>query len=152
MDPSADTASAEICALLRRAAPAGWASVTLRVWANVMSYEIAVSARDANGRPGGAADQPQVTDALIELRDAMYDSERGAWLSATFVVHRDDAPEISFNYDDDPGWSPDLHPVMYLRDLETYPRAEQHIPHWLRERAALGRELEREHEAGNAGQ
>ncbi|MEV6095092.1 hypothetical protein [Nocardia sp. NPDC051981] len=124
-----------------------WARLTLQVWANVMSYEVAVSAQDANGRSAGEVSQPAVTDLLVRLRNEMYEPDRGAWLSARFVLNRGEEPDISFNYDDDPQWSPDLHPLMYARDLEVYPRAEQHVPQWLQDRVAFGLELERQHEA-----
>lgn len=124
----------------------------MTVWANVLSYEIALFAQDSNGRSAGAVHIPELSDELRALRDEMYEPERGTWLSALFVLNRGSEPEVSFNYDDDPQWSPALHPMMFVCDLEAYPRADEHIPQWLRAVLNHGLELQREHEAGLSGQ
>ena len=133
MDHKPDTRTADILAALRSGAPVGWARVKLDVWANVMAYEIAASAQDGNGRFAGEVRLPEITGQLVELRDEMYEPERGAWLSARFVLNREGEPEVSFNYDDDPQWTPQLHPAAFARDLEAYPRPEERVPQWMRE-------------------
>ncbi|MFE3222518.1 hypothetical protein [Nocardia sp. NPDC059228] len=113
----------------------------------MIAYEVAVSAQGADGRFVGEMRQLGLTDQLQELRDQMYEPDKGAWLSARFVLHRTGDPEISFNYNEDPNWTPALHPVMFVRDLEAYPRADGYIPPWLRELVDRGHELEGQHEA-----
>ncbi|GLZ29449.1 hypothetical protein Lesp02_16390 [Lentzea sp. NBRC 105346] len=122
-----------LLAALRAGAPVGWARVRLDVWANVTAYEIAASAQDSHGRFAGEVRLPEVTRELVALRDEMYEPARGAWLSARFVVNREGEPEVSFNYDDDPQWSPQLQPGQFVRDLEAYPRAEDRVPQWMRD-------------------
>ncbi|SMD17850.1 hypothetical protein [Lentzea albidocapillata] len=152
MDPRTGTRVAEICALLEAGAPAGWNRVTLDVWANVMAYELATSAQDAQGRFAGEVRPAEITDRLQELREQMYEEDRGTWLSARFVLRREAAPEVTFNYDEDPRWSPELHPMMFVRDLEAFPRADEHLRGWLRETVERGLELQRAHEVSLADQ
>lgn len=151
MDPKPRTRIAEICTLLEAGAPVGWNRVTLDVWANVMAYELASSAQDAQGRFAGEVRLAEITDQLQELREEMYEQDRGTWLSARFVLHREAEPEVTFNFDTDPNWSPQLHPMMFVRDLEAFPRTEENIPEWLRATVEQGLELQRAHEAGQAG-
>jgi hypothetical protein len=152
MDPQTDTRIAEICTLLEAGAPVGWNRVTLDVWANVMAYELASSAKDAEGRFAGEVRLAEMTKRLQDLREQMYEEDRGAWLSARFVLHREAEPEVTFNYDENPRWSPELHPMMFVRDLEAFPRADEYVPEWLREMVERGLELRREHEASLADQ
>ncbi|MFD7841560.1 hypothetical protein ACFYTS_23695 [Nocardia sp. NPDC004151] len=113
-----------------------------------MAWEVAVSAQGPDGLSVGEMRQLAITEKLQELRDEMCDADTGAWLSARFIVNRGRQREIIFNYDENPNWLPELHPLMWLRDLEAYPRAEQHVPQWLREMVALGLDLEHRHEPG----
>ncbi|WP_434445428.1 hypothetical protein [Lentzea sp. E54] len=152
MDPKPHTRIAEICTLLEAGAPVGWNRVTLDVWANVLSYELAASAQDAQGRFAGEVRLAEVTDQLQELREEMYEEDRGTWLSARFVLHRGAEPEVTFNFDENPRWSPQLHPMMFVRDLEAFPRAAEHVPDWLRETVERALELQRAHEASLADQ
>ncbi|MCR3754341.1 hypothetical protein [Lentzea californiensis] len=152
MDPRTDTRIAEICTLLEAGAPAGWSRVTLDVWANVLAYELAAAAKTAEGGFAGEVRLADMTERLQELREQMYEEDRGAWLSARFVLHREAEPEVTFNYDEDPRWSPELHPAMFVRDLEAFPRADEHLRGWLRETVERGLELQRAHEASLADQ
>src|SRR5688572_2651730 len=102
MDPRTDTRIAEICTLLKAGAPVGWNRVTLDVWANVLAYELAASAKTAEGRFAGEVRLADMTERLQDLRQEMYEEDRGAWLSARFVLHREAEPEVSFNYDENP--------------------------------------------------
>lgn len=148
MDRIGDTRIADICTVAVSCAPPHWARLVIDVWANVSAYEISLSAQDSNGRSAGEVRQPNLTEALQSLREEMYEPERGAWLSARFVLTRGGAPEVTFNYSEDPGWAGELHPMMFVYELETYPRAEEHIPKWLRDLVEEGLELQRQHEAG----
>ncbi|MFD4635949.1 hypothetical protein ACFWN2_01470 [Lentzea sp. NPDC058436] len=148
MDPRPGTRVADVLSSLEAGAPVGWNRVTLDVWANVLSYELASSAQDAQGRFAGEVRLAELTDQLQELREEMYEEDRGTWFSARFVLRRGGEPEVTFNFDEDPRWSPELHPMMFVRDLEAFPRADEHVPDWLRETVERGLDLQRAHEAG----
>ena len=68
----------------------------------------------------------------------MYSQGSGAWFSATFRVVREKSGEASanasFNYDEEPEWYFSVDPGQYAIDLEDFPRDEENIPDWLRER------------------
>ena len=80
----------------------------------------------------------ETDDLLDELREVMYSRGSGAWFSATFRVAREASGETSanawFNYDEEPEWNFSVDPVQYAIDLEDFPRDEENIPDWLRER------------------
>lgn len=94
------------------------------------------------GRPNGTQESalaPRSTDDLLEeLRELMYRPGAGTWFSATWTLTKDDADrvsaDVSFNYDEEPDWDPPIRPFNYALDLEDFPRDEEHIPGWLRER------------------
>jgi hypothetical protein len=157
MDPWSGTRVAEVAERLRRAlvgvGPAGWARISLDVKATAEVYELAASVLRTDGT--FAAAEPmgrEATSDLQELRELMYRDGRGTWFSARLVVYRDAEPEFSVNFDEDPQWSPELHPTTFVRDLELFPRSEDHIAPWLRARLAEGALLEAdEQQPGGAG-
>ncbi|MEV0678978.1 hypothetical protein AB0I60_20915 [Actinosynnema sp. NPDC050436] len=137
MDPSSDSRAGELVAeaanALASAAPAGWSELALSVTATVSAYDFAVSVVDERGAdPGTVVLSPVVTDAFQELRGVLYEEGRGTWFSARVVLRRGAAPQVSFNYDEDPQWWPPLHPAAFVRDLEVFPRDAEHVPPWLR--------------------
>ncbi|WP_433273690.1 hypothetical protein ACQPZF_19735 [Actinosynnema sp. CS-041913] len=147
-DSRADDLVAEAANALASAAPAGWAELALSVSATVLAYDFAVTVRDERGAdPGQVVLSPVVTDAFQELRGVLYEEDRGTWFSARMVLRPGTRPEVSFNYDEDPRWWPALHPTTFVRDLEVFPRSEEHIPPWLRAILDEGAALEHEHEA-----
>ncbi len=72
---------------------------------------------------------------LHRLRDAMYQPGAGTWFSADLVVDPSGSVETSFDFDHEPEWDR-LLPEQYRNDLERYPRDDDHIPEWLRNRLA----------------
>lgn len=92
----------------------------------------------SDGTSGGAFPPRETSDLLEELRDVMYSQGSGTWFSATFRVVREESGETSanasFNYDEEPEWNFSVDPVQYAIDLEDFPRDEENIPGWLRER------------------
>lgn len=155
MDPRTasrvDELVAEAARALVSAAPAGWSRLALTVSATVLAYDFAVAVEDQRGAdPGPVVLPPVVADAFQELRGVMYEQDRGTWFSARMVLRAGAPPEVSFNFDEDPRWWPPLHPTTFVRDLEAFPRSEEHTPPWLREVVARGSALEREREADRA--
>jgi hypothetical protein len=135
---------AAIATALADGAPAGWARIKLTVSATVLAYDYALELKPAGGRNGSMAVPPPVKSAFRELRERMYEPDRGTWFSATVELRAGAAPEFSFNFDDDPRWWPALHPSAFSRDLERFPRDDAHIPSWLRELLDEGERLEQQ--------
>ena len=92
----------------------------------------------SDGTSGGAFPPLETSDLLDELRGVMYSQGSGTWFSATFRVVREESGETSanasFNYDEEPEWNFSVDPGQYAIDLEDFPRDEENIPDWLRER------------------
>jgi len=152
MDQYSDTrtskARQEVADALTAAAPAGWSEIVLTVSATVLAYDFAATVRLADGRSGDIELPATVKRGFQELRELLYEPGRGTWFSARLVLRAGAAPGYSFNYDEDPKWWPPLAPTAFCRDLEAFPREEEHIPAWLAQVLGEGEALEREHRAG----
>lgn len=94
-------------------------------------------------RPGGLREHVRPPDSVVpltdELRRVMYRPGRGTWFSAHWSITRDGgdaglSARVVFNYDDEPVWRWPAHPGLYALDLETFPRDEEYVPGWLRQK------------------
>jgi hypothetical protein len=156
MDPETGTRTSklqrETADALAAAAAPGWSEVVLTVSATVLAYDFAATVRLADGRNGDIELPDAVKRGFPELRELMYEPGRGTWFSVRLTLRAGTEPGYSFdydfNYDEDPKWSPPLAPTAFCRDLEAFPREDEHIPAWLREVLAEGEALERDHRAG----
>ncbi|WP_232662760.1 antitoxin YezG family protein [Pseudonocardia sp. TRM90224] len=70
-------------------------------------------------------------EKLRELRRGMYDPEPGTWYSLHLTLSGDGSFTVEYNYDERPGAS--ILDDEFTRDLGNFPRAEEHIPGWLKE-------------------
>lgn len=136
-----------IAAALAGGAPAGWARITLTVSSTVLADDYALQVKLGDGRNGSMTAPPAVKTGFERLRERMYEPGRGTWFSATVDLRAGAAPEFTYNFDDDPRWWPPLHPAAFSRDLEAFPRDDEHIPPWLRELLDEGGRLEQERAA-----
>lgn len=135
LDP---TEQADICAeiggVLAGGLPDGWAKATLR-WSDLVSSGSMTSLTvvDADGRSLTAGGVPKGIDGLCRrLRKGMYGKTLGTWYTLTYTL----APErysVGYDYDHEPD-TPSFTPEHYARDLTYFPRAEEHVPDWLREK------------------
>ncbi|MBB3092121.1 agglutinin cell wall attachment protein [Nocardioides albus] len=94
-------------------------------------------------RPDGSFALVRPPDSVLsltdELRRVMYEPGKGAWFSARWTIasgedEQTSSPQVVFNYDDEPVWRWPAHPGLYAIDLETYPRDEDRVPGWLRQK------------------
>lgn len=95
-------------------------------------------------RPDGSFAHARPPDTILaltdELRRVMYEPGRGAWFSARWTIASGEgegekhATKVVFNYDDEPVWRWPAHPGLYALDLETFPRADDRVPDWLRQK------------------
>ncbi|MFC3451004.1 hypothetical protein [Amycolatopsis speibonae] len=139
-----DELTADITSALAKAAPGGWSRISLTVSATVLAYDYAVEVRLSDGGSGDIDLPAEVRGGFRELRTRMYEPGRGTWFSAKLVLTSGAAPVFTFNFDEDPKWWPPLHPTTFARDLEAFPRDEEHVPAWLRNLVVQGTQLEQE--------
>lgn len=119
---------------LLQVAPAGWRRIDLRILmlAGVTDLRLSVIMPDGSSP---AADLPrECAQIAAELRSIMYRTGEGTWFGMRFMMDPPSAYWVSFNADFDPGWDPPAAPEEWARDLALFPRDDEHVPGWLRER------------------
>lgn len=128
----------EIASLLPQRVEGEWIELLFLDNRLSMVADGALSVTFYDGTSGEAFPPREISGLLKELREVMYSQGSGTWLSATFRVVREASGETSanasFNYDEEPEWYFSVDPVQYALDLEDFPRDEENIPDWLRDR------------------
>jgi hypothetical protein len=72
---------------------------------------------------------------MRQLRTAMYEPGKGTFYSAKIdVTAADGSVQTHFEYDEEP--QIEVHPAQFAADLEQFPRDDEHIPAWLRQRVS----------------
>lgn len=145
-----DDLEGDLGAALAGAAPAGWAKITLTVKATVIAYDYALEIRLADGRNASMSLPDEVKAGFRELREQLYEPERGTWFSAVLTLESGATARFSYEFDEDPKWWPELHPTAFSRDLAAFPRADERIPPWLRAQLDEGDQLASEQEEPEA--
>ncbi|RIS58120.1 immunity protein YezG family protein [Mycobacteroides abscessus] len=72
----------------------------------------------------------ELTRVMTELRHAMAEFGKGAWLSTVMTVDHNGQMNCSYNYDEKPTWLAPVEDEAYILDLEKYPRPAEAIPDW----------------------
>lgn len=119
---------------LRSAAPDGWERLGFEFRATVGIDSVSFEVVDAAGAMRTATPPGQAVGKMDELRRAMYRRGKGAWFTARLEVERGGRFSAEFDYDGEPEFTPPLKPSAYALDLERFPRSEDHIPRWLRDK------------------
>lgn len=133
----------QISDAFRAAAPDGWTvgHVTYRCAGKTAEYQALATMPD--GRKVGFGRIPRsLSEAFRALRDSMYQPGKGAWYTAIATLYRDGRFSLDLDYDHEPQWFTPTHPGHYVEDLEQYPRSEENIPPWLRDRLTEASERE----------
>lgn len=115
-------------------APAGWKRIDLKVLMTVGITDVSLTVVLRDG--GSAEVQPvrEIADIAAELRSRMYRPGHGTWFGMRFMMDPPGAYWVSYNTDFDPLWEPPIPAEAYAQDLAAFPRDEEHVPGWLRER------------------
>lgn len=125
-------------------APEGWKSLTYRVRTVIEhgTSELVVEFGDGSTR----RESPPSGMGLVEdeLRAGMYQEGKGTWFSFEYVITPPGGFNVTYNYDEDPGIT---FPTAFgfTNDLVYFPRDEEYMTDWLRERLreeAEGRAME----------
>ncbi|GAA0525666.1 TNT domain-containing protein [Saccharopolyspora thermophila] len=120
--------------VLLQAAPEDWQEITVEYRATGEYHDLLgeVAGQDGSSRPWEPPAELQ--DIFERLREGMYRPDVGTWLSALYVVERPSSYRIDINFDSEPRWQRPLPRAAYIDELRRYPRAEENIPDWMRER------------------
>ncbi|HEX7306550.1 hypothetical protein [Lentzea sp.] len=144
--PDAERLLGELLEILELSAPLQWESVRFSVLSTVLTDSSTTSAVKKDGTRRSYALPEVFSTKLDEFRGACYEPGRGTWFSATIALEDGAEPQVDLNYDEKPQWPAWPHPYSYVRDLEFFPRDDEHVPDWLREQVELAAA-----EAGTAG-
>ncbi|MFR9752162.1 hypothetical protein ACL02S_14155 [Nocardia sp. 004] len=69
-----------------------------------------------------------------ELRKVTATPEGGAWFSMSLTVTPDHRATAKFDYDTEPAWHRGPAYKSYLSELKRFPRSEENMPPWFRQR------------------
>lgn len=120
--------------LLLQSAPEGWQQMTVEYRATGEHHDLLgeVQLQDGSSQPW---EPPEDLLSIFEhLREGMYRPDVGTWLSALYIVERPSSYRIDINFDSEPRWRNPLPPSAYADELRRYPRADENIPDWMREK------------------
>jgi len=119
---------------LRSAAPVGWQRLGFEFRATVGIDSASFEVEGADGEWRKAMPPGQAVGRMDELRRVMYRSDKGAWFTARLEIEHSGRFSAAFDYEGEPDFTPPLTPSAYALDLERFPRTDEHIPTWLREK------------------
>ncbi|PDP84545.1 hypothetical protein CQJ94_28180 [Glycomyces fuscus] len=116
-----------------REAPREWVSITYDR-ESVIDHSSSLMVVEIENGDIIRSSAPSHTGTLLaDLRAGMYKDGKGTWFSMKYVITRPGRFKVRYNYDDDPNiafptaWG-------FTNDLKYFPRDEEHIPDWLREK------------------
>lgn len=123
-----------IATLLARSAPDGWKRIDMKALMTVAVSDVALTVVLGDGSSPPAELPGEVIGMLGELRSRMYRPGAGTWLSMRLMMDPPGAYYTSFNTDYDPLWEPGITAAEWAQDLAAFPRDDEHVPAWLRDR------------------
>jgi hypothetical protein len=115
----------------------GWTQVRAEYRSAGKHIEVDVFVSGPDGTPRPVRPPEQVVEGLGKLRQGMYRPGRGTWLSALYLLEPPSSFSAEFEPDVEPRWRRMPPPIGFADELRFYPRADEHIPEWLRQRAGL---------------
>ncbi|NYI88475.1 hypothetical protein HNR02_001798 [Amycolatopsis endophytica] len=128
----------QVGTLARADAPAGWERIELhfrQIGDHTELEPIAFTRGSGRGYPASAG----LTEVFGELRAAMYEPGKGAWLHARYALHPSGEFDIDVSTTTRPGWRtpPDDLIAALEIELKAFPREPEHLPDWWRRAAGL---------------
>ncbi|MBB5852817.1 ferredoxin [Amycolatopsis umgeniensis] len=117
--------------------PPGWQQMRVEYRAAGRHVEADLLVTGQDGLPRPVQPSPEAMHLLGNLRTGMYQPGRGTWLSAILVYGSATVLSTDFLPDVEPPWRQAPPPIGFQDELRFFPRADQNIPDWLRQRAGL---------------
>jgi hypothetical protein len=119
------------------ALPPGWRQVRAEYRAAGRHVEADIVVTGLDGTPRPVPPPPEILRLLGMLRTGMYQPGRGTWLVGVLVFGPANVLSADYQPDVEPRWRRPPPPIGFQDELRFFPRAEQFIPPWLRQRAGL---------------
>lgn len=117
-------------------APSDWRRIDLRATLATMVEDLALTAIRHDGTTPLMDIPAETKPVLSELRKRMFRPGLGTWFSMRMIIDPPGSYVTHFNFDYDPHWDPPIPPIVYQKDLESFPRDPDHTPSWLASRLA----------------
>ncbi len=136
----------DIGRILLQLAPPGWRRVDLRVLMMAPGDDIEVTLIMGDGTVSTVDPPPVIGETTAELRSRMYRQGEGTWFGMRYTLDPPSEYHVSYNFDFEPVWHSPVRADVYARDVAAFPRADEHIPGWLRAKLT-----EAADEAGSGG-
>jgi hypothetical protein len=124
----------EITTLLVQALPPGWQQLVMDYAAVGRYVEVATGVRMADGSARQWSPPKTTARLFSELRHGMYVEGRGTWYSLELIIDPPDTYSVKYNWDEEPKFRSAPAPEQFRLDQERYPRTEESMPPWLRQR------------------
>jgi hypothetical protein len=115
----------------------GWQQVRAEYRSAGRHVEVDVFVTGPDGTPRPVRPPVEVVEGLGKLRQGMYRPGRGTWLSALYLLDPPSSFSAEFEPDVEPRWRRVPPLIGFADELRFFPRADEHIPEWLRQRAGL---------------
>lgn len=132
-----DQLTRQVGRALLAAAGADWQQVRAEYRSAGRHVEVDVFVKGPDGVERPVRPPQEVVEGLGRLRQGMYRPGRGTWLSALYVLDPPSAFSAEFEPDSEPRWRRVPPPIGFADELRFFPRGDEHIPDWLRQRAGL---------------
>lgn len=116
---------------LIQSAPADWQRIDLMATMTVEVVDIKFTVIMEDGSTPDVELPEGVHQALADLRQEMYQKDRGTWFSARITIDPPGEHKANFNFDLEPVCTPPIPDKALIRDLDTFPRDREFIPPWL---------------------
>jgi hypothetical protein len=135
--PEQDRLTRQVGRALLTVAGQDWTQVRAEFRAAGRHVEVDVYVTGQDGAPRPVRPPQEVVDGLGQLRQGMYRPGRGTWLSALYLLEPPSSFSAEFEPDVEPRWRRVPPPIGFADELKFFPRGDDHIPDWLRQRAGL---------------
>jgi hypothetical protein len=132
-----DRLTRQVGRALLAVAPEGWTQVRAEYRSAGRHIEADVLAAVGDGPLRPLQPPPEAVEGLGRLRQGMYRPGRGTWLSVVYLLEPPSSFSCEFEPDREPRWRRLPPPIGFQDELRFFPRADEHIPDWLRQRAGL---------------
>ncbi|GAA3462174.1 hypothetical protein ACFFSW_13880 [Saccharothrix longispora] len=119
------------------ALPQGWQRIRAeyRAAGRHVEVDLAFTGPDGQWRP--VRPPLDVVQLFGQLRAGMHQPDRGTWLSAVYEIEAPAAFAVDFNAEDEPRWRNPPPVIGFQDELRAFPRHDDRIPDWLRQRVGL---------------
>ncbi|SEQ45292.1 hypothetical protein SAMN05216188_10385 [Lentzea xinjiangensis] len=117
--------------------PQGWQRIRAEYRAAGRHIEVDLAFAGPDGQLRPVRPPMDVVQMFGQLRAGMYHPDRGTWLHALYEIEAPAAFTVDFNAEDEPRWRNAPPPIGFRDELQTFPRPDQLIPDWWRQRVGL---------------